>query len=152
MYQELPKFLAKTKYQNITDNTKTVLQDAWKTDVPAFIWFPQHPEAYAYFNQYMASRREGGTWLSVYPVDEETKGWDPEAPVYVDMGGGIGHQCAELKAKYPELPGRVILQDLPYCIDHALPTPGVESTVHDIFQPQPVKGILCTPHGSKHPI
>jgi O-methyltransferase domain len=145
MYQELPKFLAKTKYENITDNTKTVLQDAWKTDQPVFMWFPQHPEAYANFNQHMASRREAmATWLSVFPVEQETRGWDPQKPVFIDIGGGIGHQCAELKAKYPELPGRVILQDLPHCIDHALPTPGVESTVADFFQPQPVKGMIST--------
>lgn len=92
----------------------------------------------------MASRRDASsTWLSVYPILEETQGWNPELPVFIDMGGGIGHQCAELKAKYPQLPGRVILQELPHCINDALPTPGVENIVHDIFQPQPVQG-MCT--------
>ncbi|KAL2043501.1 hypothetical protein N7G274_003808 [Stereocaulon virgatum] len=55
------------------------------------------------------------------------------------MGGGVGHQCAQFKARFPHVPGRVILQDLPHSIDKALPTPGVENMVHDFFEPQPVK-------------
>lgn len=90
----------------------------------------------------MASRREGAeTWLSVYPVEEETKAWNPEAPVFVNIGGGIGHQCAEFKAQYPQVAGRVILQDLPHTIDRALQILGVENMVHNFFEPQPVKGM-----------
>jgi hypothetical protein len=36
--------------------------------------------------------------------------------------------------------GRVVLQDLPYAVDMALKTAGVENTVHDIFTLQTVKG------------
>ena len=141
LFQEMPKFLEKTKYQDITDNMHTVFQDALKTDDPVFLWYPKNPEMFAYFNIHMASRREAmTTWLDVYPVEQETKGWNPDAPVFVDVAGGIGHQCAELKAKYPNLPGRVVLQELPHCIDQAVPTPGVENVVHDIFTPQPLKG------------
>lgn len=125
------------------DNTKTVLQQAWNTDQPGFIWFQQHPEKFDNFNQYMAIQREGlPSWLSVYPVDEETKGWNPENPVFVDVGGGIGHQCLALKKKYPQLPGRVVLQDLPPALEHALAMQNVEVLVHDFFQPQPIKGML----------
>lgn len=89
----------------------------------------------------MAARRMGmPTWLSVYPIEKEVVAWDPEAPVFVDVGGGIGHQCAELKAKYPNLPGRVVLEDLPHCINTALPTPGVENLVQNFFEPQAIKG------------
>ena len=130
-------------YQDITDPYHTVFQDAWNTDLGALEWFAHHSQELDYFNQYMAARREGAaeTWLSIYPVEDETRGWDPEAPVYVDIGGSIGHQCSAFKAKYPQLPGRVILQDLPHSIKYALRTPGVESMDHDIFKPQPVKGI-----------
>ena len=141
MYQKLPDFLEETKYQNITDNMHTVLQPAWKTDVPAFIWFQQNPQRFEYFNQYMTTQRQGlPTWLSVYPVSEETKGWSPEKPVFVDVGGGFGHQCAALRAHYPELPGRIILQDLPHATEHAIAMENVEVMVHDFFQPQPIKG------------
>ena len=141
MYQEMPNFLEKIKYQNVTDNLHTVFQDAHKTNEPVFTWFPKHPENLEYFNQHMAARRESmTTWLDVYPVEKETAGWNPEAPVFVDIGGGIGHQCAELKAKYPQLQGRVILHELPHCIEKALSTPGIENMVHDCFKSEPVKG------------
>nr|ANM86610.1 putative O-methyltransferase [Cladonia uncialis subsp. uncialis]AUW30806.1 putative O-methyltransferase [Cladonia uncialis subsp. uncialis] len=140
-YQEMPTFLRKINYQNVSDPHHSVFQDAWKTNLGAFDWFQYHPENLEYFNQYMASRREGAeTWLSVYPIEEETRLWDPEAAVFINMGGGIGHQCAEFKARYPKVAGRVILQDLPHSIDRALQTPGVENMTHNFFEPQPIKG------------
>lgn len=91
----------------------------------------------------MAVQREGlPTWLSVYPINEETKGWNPENPVFVDVGGGIGHQCLALKTKYPQLPGRVVLQDLSVALEHAIPMQNVEVLAHDFFEPQPIKGML----------
>jgi hypothetical protein len=91
----------------------------------------------------MALRRKPElSWLTVYPVERDTKDWDAKnnGTIYVNIGGGIGHQCAQFKEKYPKLPGRVILQDLPHTIEKALPTPGVESMAHDFFEPQPIKG------------
>lgn len=141
VFQKLPEFLARTKYQAITDSAKCVLQPAFNINVPAFIWLQQNPARFATFQQYMMQQREGmPTWLTVYPVGRETKEWDPDRPVFVDVGGGLGHQCVALKAKYPDLRGRVILQDLPHAIEAALSTPGVQNMVHDFFSPQPVKG------------
>lgn len=141
-YQELPRFLKRINYQNVSDPQHSVFQDAWKTNLGAFDWFQYHPENLEYFNQYMASRREGAeTWLSVYPIEEETVSWDPEAAVFVNMGGGIGHQCAEFRARYPKVAGRVILQDLPHSIDRALQSPGVENMTHNFFERQPIIGI-----------
>ena len=85
------------------------------------------------------------TWLAVHPVEAETRGWAADAPVFVNVGGGIGHQCAEFKARYPNVPGNVILQDLPEVIAQALATPGVENMAHDFFKPQPVKGKSPSP-------
>ena len=143
-FQALPKFLAEHGYRNITDDTKTVFHDAWKTELPNFVWLSQHPQNFDYLNRHMAARRKDmPTWLSVYPVEEQVKeGWNPRAPIYIDIGGGIGHQCAEFKAKYPNLTGRVILQDLSHSIDSALSTSGVENLVHDFFKPQPFQGEL----------
>ena len=119
----------------------TVFQTAWKSNVHQFEWFDKHPDELKFFNDFMALRqRPDVSWLSVYPVEAETKDWDPAAPVYVNMGGGIGHQCAQFKEHFPHVPGRVILQDLPHSINNALQTPGVENMVHNFFEPQPVKG------------
>ena len=137
----MPRFLRKIQYGDITDHHNTVFQDAWNTRQGAFEWFAEHPRELEYFNNYMASRRQSGrTWLSVYPVEEETRDWNPEKPVYVNIGGSIGHQCAEFKTTYPQVLGQVILQDLNHSIGNALQTPGVQNMVHNFFEPQPVRG------------
>ncbi|QKX58549.1 uncharacterized protein TRUGW13939_05674 [Talaromyces rugulosus] len=140
-YQALPGFLAKVGYKYPENELHTVFQDAWKTDMHAFAWFENHPENLKHFNDYMALRRGPElSWLSVYPIREEAAGWEAEKPLYVNIGGGIGHQCAQFVDRYPDVPGRVILQDMPHSIEKALPTPGVEAVVHNFFDPQPVKG------------
>jgi demethylsterigmatocystin 6-O-methyltransferase len=141
LYQELPTFLAKTNYLDVTDNLHTVWQDAFKTDKDPFQLMMENPEKAENFNRYMAHRRKDmPTWLNVFPVEQYTKNWDPNGVVFVDIGGNVGHVCAELKAKYPELPGKVVLQDLPHAITMALETPGVENMIHDAFTPEPIKG------------
>ncbi|KAI1323783.1 S-adenosyl-L-methionine-dependent methyltransferase [Xylariaceae sp. FL0255] len=141
-YQAIPGFLKKTGYQDPTDELHTVFQDAWNTPLHAFAWFSEHPEELRYFNAYMASRREPKlSWLTVYPIENEVKDLnDPTRAIYVNIGGGIGHQCAQFKAAHPGVPGRVILQDLKHSIDKALPTAGVDNMVHNFFEPQPIKG------------
>jgi hypothetical protein len=140
----LPNFLARTAYKTPVDELQTAFQDAWKTPLHTFQWMGENPKHLAYFNDYMALRRQAElSWLMVYPVAEEVKDWDAadgEKAIYVNIGGGIGHQCKQFKEKYPDLPGRVILQDLPHSIANALPSPGVENLQHDLFQPQPIKG------------
>lgn len=141
MYQALPGFLKKTDYKNPSDDMNTIFQDAWQESRHVFMWLAERPNQLAYFNDYMALRRKREqSWISVYPVKEKTADWDPERPVFVDVGGSIGHQCAHLKETYPDIPGKVILQDLPNSVANALPTPGVENMAHDFFQAQPVEG------------
>ncbi|TQS32606.1 hypothetical protein Golomagni_07074, partial [Golovinomyces magnicellulatus] len=140
-FQALPAFMEKTGHKNPSDELDTVFQAAWHTKSHGFEWFSSHPKNLGFFNDYMALRRSSDiSWLSVYPVANETKDWDPTRAVYVNIGGGIGHQCAQFKQQYPDIPGRVILQDLPHSIAKALPTPGVENMEHNFFEPQPVQG------------
>ena len=133
--------MRETGYQNIKDPMHTVFQTAWKCNLHHFAWFKNHPDKLKFLNDYMRLRQASDlSWLSAYPVEDHTKNWDSAAPVYVDMGGGMGHQCAQFKERFPNVPGRVILQDLPQSIENALPRPGVEKMVHNFFEPQPVKG------------
>lgn len=126
-----------------TDPSNTVFQYAFNFEGPGFSWLLDRPENLRYFQEFMAGRRQtiAETWLSVYPVEAETKGLEPTHPLLVDIGGGIGHICAQLKQVFPTVPGRVVLQDLPENIAVALPTPGVENMVYDFFRPQPIKGM-----------
>ncbi|KAK6863634.1 hypothetical protein PG995_000162 [Apiospora arundinis] len=141
-YQATPEFLKERGYQNPTDENDTAIQMGWNTKEPTFQFMLKVPNAMEDFHTYMALRREADlSWLSVYPVEKEAAGLtDPERPLYVNVGGGIGHQCAQFRQQYPDIPGRVILQDLPDTVARALPTPGVENMAHDFFEEQPVKG------------
>ena len=92
----------------------------------------------------MSVPREGD-WLDVIPFGDAAASMDsPDCVVFVDIGGNIGHQCARLKAKYPNLSSRIVLQDREETIKNAPSIEGVEFMVHDFFTPQPVKGMfLC---------
>ncbi|KAI0406755.1 S-adenosyl-L-methionine-dependent methyltransferase [Xylaria palmicola] len=142
-YEALPAFLKRTKYRNPTDELHTAFHDAWNTPLHPFHWFGENSQHLGYFNNYMSLRRQPKlSWLSVYPVAEEVREWDAKdnsRAVYVNIGGGIGHQCKQFKEMYPDVPGRVVLQDLPHSLANALSTPGVENMQHDFFQPQPIR-------------
>ena len=73
----------------------------------------------------MTAQREGQkTWLDVFPFEQE-----------------LG--CVALREKYPDIPGRVILQDLAPVVAQAIPAKGVEAIPHDFWTQQPVKGTLA---------
>ena len=90
----------------------------------------------------MAVQRSPTTWLSVFPLAQELARWkpSPEQAVFVDIGGGFGHQCQALKGANPDLKGRIILQELPQTLEHVPPLEGIETQVYNFFEPQPVKG------------
>ena len=78
-----------------------------------------------------------------YPVKErlgkDLKG--SSETLIVDVGGSLGHDLAAFQANHPELPGRLVLQDLPALISQVDHTkPGIEPMTHDFLTPQPVKG------------
>ena len=96
-------------------------------------------------NVYMSNFNEGHrVWSDLYPVEDRLgKGADTDANavMMVDVGGGLGHQAAGLRKKFPQLPGRFVVQDL-----NALPpdsdrVAGVEYEVHDFMKEQPIKGM-----------
>ena len=141
-WQALPDFLAGTKYQNPTDSAHTPFQKAHGTDLPPFLWLQGKPEYLNNFVSWMTASREGQKiFLDVFPFDKELAANSrPETPLFVDIGGSIGHQCVAFRKKFPNIPGRVILQDLPPVIAHAISAEGIEPMVHDFMTEQPIKG------------
>ncbi|KAF5867872.1 putative o-methyltransferase b protein [Botrytis fragariae] len=60
-------------------------------------------------------------------------------PLFVDIGGASGQQCIEFRKRFPDIEGRVISQDLPGEIEHAMSQglpDGVEAMVRDFYTPQ----------------
>ena len=85
------------------------------------------------------------TWLDVFPVKQDCAGMSPERAVFVDVGGGLGHQCMSLRNHFPDLTGRVVLQDIPATLEHVTSLEKVEIVAQDFFQPQAVKGRFLDP-------
>ena len=140
----LPSFLANNNYQNPTDPKNCAFQEGLHTQDSIFEWFPKHPEPLNNFNLWMAGQRDGRVgWLDFFPFEERiARDFERSdgAVMLVDVGGARGYEIEAIKKKYPSLPGRFVLQDIPATIEQALPVPGMEPVVHDFFTEQPIKG------------
>lgn len=142
-FQIMPSYLAETGYKNPDSFTDGIFNRAHKSDLPTFAIIHSDPSRSARFNLFMKAQRGSQTkCFSVYPFEEESKGWPAEKPLFVDVGGGAGHQTASFKKQFPDLPGLVILQDLPEPVEDAkLVVPSdVKRMAHNFFEPQPIKG------------
>jgi demethylsterigmatocystin 6-O-methyltransferase len=148
--QELPDLLKDTHYADPEDSTNTGIQRAWKTNLPLFTWFQEQPEKLSYFQHYLTMNRSGRpTFLDVYPVVEKvTTNMDPERALFVDVGGGYGTQAIAFHKRYPELLGKVVIEDLPETVKRLEQHPGVEALAQDFFQPQKIKGMICSESSS----
>ncbi|KAM5366655.1 hypothetical protein ACJA88_011964 [Fusarium oxysporum] len=98
-------------------------------------------------NNHMGGYRQGRLpWMhpSLYPVEETLfPGTDgsPDAPLLVDVAGGLGHDIHEFKKFYPNHPGKLVLQDLPVVINDVKDIdPSIELMPHDFLTEQPIKG------------
>lgn len=140
----LAQFLAQTSYQNPTESTKTVHQLTFDTNMHRFEWMKVHPEHSMILNNFMASNRLMMTGIEAFPFEDkvpyfnEKTQQDPSTVLLVDVGGGKGQMCRAFKDRFPKLPGRVVVQDLPNIVSSS--GQGIEAMPYDFFTPQPVKG------------
>jgi demethylsterigmatocystin 6-O-methyltransferase len=90
---------------------------------------------------HLMALQRGNDWIESFPVEKEIGSFsaEPEKAILVDVGGGFGQQAITFKTKFPNLPGRIIVQDIPSTLDQAKPVDGIEFLVHDFFQPQPIQ-------------
>ena len=142
MVQAIPEFLKRNEYKDVDDPKHCPAQLGHHTDLTAYEFMKTHPEWAGDLVLMLTGRRVGmQTWIDVYPM-KDFEGADPQRPLFVDVGGGAGPQCKDLKKKHPDLPGRLILQDLylKVMLPHAQLPEGIEAMELDFFKPQPVKG------------
>ncbi|KAI7372630.1 hypothetical protein KC336_g20600, partial [Hortaea werneckii] len=98
------------------------------------------------FDDYMSARRysQEPKWFEIFPVREHlaaTPKCADSDELLVDVGGGKGHDIASFRENFPDLPGKLILQDLPQTFASLQEKPnGIELMEHDFFKEQPVKG------------
>ena len=139
-------------YQNPESATKTALSKAYKPEGGTVFEIMVAESQLDAFSIFMGSINEGlKEWFNIYPVEQRlAQGFDngPEAVMIVDVGGGFGHQAINLKKKFPNLPGRFVVQDLAHGLPKERPD-GIEFMAHDFTMPQPVKSEQCLLFASK---
>ncbi|KAL4998619.1 S-adenosyl-L-methionine-dependent methyltransferase [Aspergillus recurvatus] len=142
----LPAFLEKTKYRNPTSATDTAFQLGYNTDKGFFSHLQQEPITAKRFNNHMGVYAHGrARWMDpgFYPVQEQLidgAAIGPGDVLLVDVGGSFGHDLLDFRHKWPDAPGRLVLQDLPEVVSSVKDLhSSIEITAHDFFRVQPVK-------------
>ena len=138
---QLPEYLLQTNFEN--PQGKSAFEFTYQTG----LWehLGENPDLQRDCGAYMRGRRAGQLrWLDVYPVEAELAGKTTDDSVLlVDIGGNQGHDLEMFKERYPKVPGRLILQDLPEAIDRISPSlEGIEVIPYDFFTPQPIEGMF----------
>ena len=109
------------------------------TKMHYFDWLKSKPKLQAAFNTVMGISRmnRGEEWFEFYPVEDKMRVASSQI-LLVDVGGGLGHDLIAFRERFPELPGRLIVQDLVLDGVENLPA-GIEAMNYDFFAPQPIK-------------
>ncbi|KAK1777700.1 S-adenosyl-L-methionine-dependent methyltransferase [Copromyces sp. CBS 386.78] len=142
---EFYKFLRETNWRNPVDATRTAFHVSYDSKVPNSMAYLGSIGMGPQMNHMMGGYRQGRLpWHhpKIYPVEEELfPGAEPDAPLVVDVAGGLGHDIDEFKRNYPNHPGKLILQDLAPVIEDAKDIdPSIERMPHDFLAEQPIKG------------
>ncbi|KAJ5084660.1 hypothetical protein NUU61_009239 [Penicillium alfredii] len=138
----LPEYFHEKGWQSPGDAWDGPFQYALGTNAHYFDFLSSHPYYQQAFNTVMAMsfRRHGRDWFELFPVEERLRVQNDTDPLIVDVGGSQGKDLKMFKERFPHLPGKLILQDLPSVTANAqsLP-PGIEVQGHDFFHEQPVR-------------
>ena len=130
---------------------------AYAQKMTLFEWMKEYPEQREYFDKFMAGRRKDRPrWFQIFPVAEKLKSASrcgSKDVLIVDIGASHGHDLIMFKERYFDLPGRLVLQDLPETINSIQNlAPGIEAMTYDFFAPQPLIGKLRNFHNNNAPI
>ncbi|KAK4498764.1 hypothetical protein PRZ48_009274 [Zasmidium cellare] len=136
---QAPNYLKARDYMSPDDAYDAPHQFANNTKKHYFDWLADDEERQRPFNATMSLPRHDNQnqWFDIYPVRERL---DDKSHVFIDLGGGAGHDVASLKSRFPDLPGRLVLQDLPAVVKGVELPSGIEVIPHNMFEPQPIKG------------
>ncbi|KAF6833949.1 o-methyltransferase [Colletotrichum plurivorum] len=140
VFGKMPAALADMGYKNPSDGKDTIFQHAmnWKGDLWSFM--KQNPVLAEHFNMVQKnSTIKEPSWMGMYPHQKMVAEADPSLPLFVDVGGGIGHDLMRLHDAYPETASRLYLADLPAVIAENIVPASIKKVDYDFFTPQPVK-------------
>lgn len=139
--EELPRLLKEAKYQNPDHTSDNSFHRAYDTKLPFFVYLQRDPEAIQYFQASLAAFESPVSWTTAVPLIEKLQGADQNAPLFVDIGGGHGSQCAAFrKAIAGHFSGRVINQDLPETLASAPKNEGIEMMSQNFYEKNQIQG------------
>ncbi|PSK34145.1 hypothetical protein B9Z65_8471 [Elsinoe australis] len=150
---QIPDYLRKRGYENPSNPVDAPLQDAFGTKEHFFPYISASPLLIKSFNDFMGAYRLGKQpWNEFYPIQERLLSDSPtDSTVLVDVGGSLGHDLIDTLKKFPQLKGRLVLQDRPEVIGSIKElTEGIEKQAHDFFTPQQVQAKAFYLHSVLH--
>jgi hypothetical protein len=143
--QQIPSFLAQNKFKDASP--QGVFEHTFSTPLPMFPWLQAHPDHMKDFGDLMMGQQMGRVpWFDVADVNEVLfKSGSGEKKhdevLLVDVGGGRGYDLQGFRTRFPDMKGKLVLQDLPMVIEDVRELDEVvERQVHDFFTRQPVRG------------
>ncbi|KAH7034612.1 hydroxyindole O-methyltransferase [Microdochium trichocladiopsis] len=140
-------YLRETDFAEPTSATDGNYQHAHHIKADVFTHFQENPPNGPRFNNLMSGYRQGRpSWMDkdFFPVEEKMiDGFDPsgDGVLLVDIGGNVGHDLDEFRRKFPDHPGKLVLQDLERVINQIEHLDeGIVRMPHDFFTENPIKG------------
>jgi hypothetical protein len=141
-------FLKDRNFRNPTDKDDSPWMYSYDTDLHYFKWIeqPGREDRHVAFGRHMSFKDMGKKWYdpsntNVQEIFDHPT--DPKAVLMVDVGGSIGHDLVGFHKQYPDVSGRLVLQDLPTQIekiDRSTFPSSIEAMGHDFFTPEPIQG------------
>ncbi|KAL4951466.1 S-adenosyl-L-methionine-dependent methyltransferase [Aspergillus filifer] len=144
----LPSYFKEIQHQNPVNNDRTAFNYHFKTDLGPFEWMAQeNGEIQRDFIQLMANRPAGQTWSAYWDVKHRMFDGveiNPDAPLFVDIGGGVGQELHLVKKSLGHVSkGQLVVEDQALTLEN-IPDGIYDSDFvyqpHDFFTPQPIKG------------
>ncbi|KAJ5782743.1 hypothetical protein N7457_004517 [Penicillium paradoxum] len=150
LIQKIPAYLEAINYRNPDDPMYAPLQYTHGVQIDGFTWLCQNPAALTRFNSFMEGHRaDRPHWGDWFPVQEQIlnhPGLSADKALMVDIGAGRGHDLIGFRQRFPDAPGKLVLEDLPSVIDEVrgardLDAAGIQTVGYDFFAGiQPVHG------------
>ncbi|KAB8205601.1 S-adenosyl-L-methionine-dependent methyltransferase [Aspergillus parasiticus] len=118
-----PCFTALSSFLSSPEQRSTAFQLAHNTSGGLYDMQQAHPDMAKAFQNYLQLEHSClPNWLTVVDFQSEfAENTCTDTVLFVDLGGGNGQQCLNLLTEYPNMKGRVILQDTPSVVQDALP-------------------------------
>lgn len=143
---KIPEFLRNREYQFIEGATSGPWQYASQSKELLWDWVAKDEDRLDITHSFMeGDRGSRPPWVDWFPVEEKlvsTFTGGEEDIFFVDVAGGRGHDIKAFREKFPQVKGRFVLEDLKHVIEQSVEGLDAEKIAFDLFQPQPVKGML----------